>query len=441
MMVRKNIKKFISVLLVLFSLVMCMPFMCLKNAEAGYEYNYVTGFRTSSSNSFPSEIYYSDSSGYSGYISKSGGSYVISGSAPRSKNVTDYRISSNNSFSSQVYYSDSSGYSGYINKSGSSYVISGSPADSKYVTGISPETIRRTDWYVWTGSGFQWDHTWPYTGPKPMEYSSGAYSGTLWRTNIGTGNFSYYTLGPEAKAYIGKLSPYCSYNAYYDYRGTITKPDTRVWRQNYSGTVSTPDTRVWRQNYAGYVSKYIPDPVVTSIITSPSSVDIRKGDTAQLSVTAQFDDGTSETVTSSASYSSSNTTVATVSTGGLVTGKAIGTATITVTYSGKTATVPVSVRKPDVEWITLTSDKTVIRKGGTAQLTVTAHLSDETTRLVTGSASFESSDPSMATVSGAGLVKGINKGKPTITASYAGKSDSITIEVRPQLYIYIRTLQ
>ncbi len=194
--------------------------------------------------------------------------------------------------------------------------------------------------------------------------------------------------------------------------------------------------------FTKYVSVYVYEPVyLTSISVSPASVDIQRGDTKQLAVTAIFSDGTSETVTSSASYSSSNTTVATVSTGGLVTGKAIGTATITVTYSGKTATVTVNVRKPDVEWITLTSDKTVIRKGGTAQLIVTAHLSDNTIELVTNNTNFELNNPSAATVSSTGLVKGLTKGKVTITARYAGKSDSLTIEVRPRLYLYIRTLK
>ncbi|MGB9887992.1 MAG: Ig-like domain-containing protein, partial [Moorellales bacterium] len=63
---------------------------------------------------------------------------------------------------------------------------------------------------------------------------------------------------------------------------------------------------------------------------------------------AYYSDGSSQDVTSSASYSSSNTSVATVSSSGLVTAVEVGSATVTVSYGGKSAGVPVTVTVPAI---------------------------------------------------------------------------------------------
>lgn len=58
------------------------------------------------------------------------------------------------------------------------------------------------------------------------------------------------------------------------------------------------------------------------------------GSTAQFAATATMLNGTTQDVSSTATWTSSNTAIATVSSSGLVTAVADGTATITATYSG-----------------------------------------------------------------------------------------------------------
>jgi len=60
------------------------------------------------------------------------------------------------------------------------------------------------------------------------------------------------------------------------------------------------------------------------------------GGSAQFNATARFSDGTSQDVTSQSSWFSSDATVASVTAGGVVTGVAAGTATISATYAGVT---------------------------------------------------------------------------------------------------------
>lgn len=83
--------------------------------------------------------------------------------------------------------------------------------------------------------------------------------------------------------------------------------------------------------------------VVTSLTVAPSSVAVNEGGTQQLVVSANLSDGSTQVVTSQASYQSSDAAVATVSAGGLVTGVAAGDAVVTATYQGVSTTVAVEV--------------------------------------------------------------------------------------------------
>ena len=65
--------------------------------------------------------------------------------------------------------------------------------------------------------------------------------------------------------------------------------------------------------------------------------------TTQLAVVATKADGSTATVTGTATYATSDAAVATVSSGGLVTRVAAGSAVVTVSYSGFSKAVPVTV--------------------------------------------------------------------------------------------------
>jgi hypothetical protein len=83
-------------------------------------------------------------------------------------------------------------------------------------------------------------------------------------------------------------------------------------------------------------------PVVTTVTVAPPSVSIVAGTTTTLQATVKDQNGnvmTGQTVT----WSSNNTAAATVSSSGVVTGVAAGSATITATSSGKTGTSSISV--------------------------------------------------------------------------------------------------
>ena len=174
-----------------------------------------------------------------------------------------------------------------------------------------------------------------------------------------------------------------------------------------------------------------PTPVATVTVT-PATVAALVGGTAQLTATLKDSVGnqlTGRTVT----WATSNTTVATVSTSGLVTGKAAGSATITATSEGKVGSSTVTVTAPPtpapVATVTVTPATVTSPVGGTAQLTAT--LKDSVGNVLTGrTVTWASSNTTVATVSSSGLVTAKAAGGATITATSEGKSDTATITVQ-----------
>jgi phosphatidylinositol-3-phosphatase len=89
----------------------------------------------------------------------------------------------------------------------------------------------------------------------------------------------------------------------------------------------------------------VPHGAVASVTISPPSASVQVGQTVQLTATAKDSSG-AQLADALVTWSSSDTTVARVSGGGLVTGRAAGSATITATSGTKSATAAVAVTAP-----------------------------------------------------------------------------------------------
>ena len=87
--------------------------------------------------------------------------------------------------------------------------------------------------------------------------------------------------------------------------------------------------------------------VPTAIVTSPASVTVGIGKSTQLTATATLSDGSTQDVTAQATWSSADTTIATIGSTGVVTGVAGGTTTVTAQYAGFSASTSVSVFQPN----------------------------------------------------------------------------------------------
>jgi Big-like domain-containing protein len=98
-----------------------------------------------------------------------------------------------------------------------------------------------------------------------------------------------------------------------------------------------------------------PSATLASITVSGGTNLTTAGQQGQLTATAHYSDGTTQDVTAGATWQSSNGGIATVSAAGVVTAVGSGTATITVTYQGKSATFGVTITISTVSGSTLTA--------------------------------------------------------------------------------------
>ena len=96
---------------------------------------------------------------------------------------------------------------------------------------------------------------------------------------------------------------------------------------------------------------------------------------------------------------------------------------------GSTTSPTASSSQPSVLAVAITGTFSLTSAGQTSQLTATAALSDATVQNVTGTATWSSSSPAIATVSAAGLVTAVGSGTATISVSYQGKTASVGVTV------------
>ena len=149
---------------------------------------------------------------------------------------------------------------------------------------------------------------------------------------------------------------------------------------------------------------------VTGVTLSQTELSLEKGETADLTATVSPADATNQKVT----WSSNNTTVATVE-NGKVTAVSGGKATISVTTEdgNHTATCEVTVTEEDVvlTGLQLSPSETRLKVGGEATLSVSYEPAGASQREVT----WSTSDAAIVTVDANGKIKGIAVGEATIT--------------------------
>ncbi|MDO4356576.1 MAG: Ig-like domain-containing protein, partial [Clostridia bacterium] len=158
-------------------------------------------------------------------------------------------------------------------------------------------------------------------------------------------------------------------------------------------------------------------------LSQSGTIQLNRGD--KLSLTAVLSPaGAQSTLT----WSSSSKAKVSVSNGGVITGLAEGTATITVkTSNGKKATVKVQVVDPTKPTgISLSQSGTVnVYKGETVQLNAALAPASAKSEL-----SWTSSNKKTATVNSNGVVTGVKEGTVTITVkTYNGKKATVKVKV------------
>jgi uncharacterized protein YjdB len=166
---------------------------------------------------------------------------------------------------------------------------------------------------------------------------------------------------------------------------------------------------------------------VAALTVSPPTSTLAIGGTVQL-IASAFDGGGAPLTGRPVTWSSSNATVASVSATGLVTAVSAGTATLTASVEGKTATATVLVNPPPVASVQVAPATANLVVNAVRQFTASAFAADGT--VLTGrSVTWSSTNAAVLTVSATGLATGVAPGSATVVATVEGRTATASVVV------------
>jgi hypothetical protein len=172
--------------------------------------------------------------------------------------------------------------------------------------------------------------------------------------------------------------------------------------------------------------------LVSIAVTAPS-LSMAKGVSEQFIATGTYSDQTTQNLTNSATWSSQNTGVATITAGGMVTAVGTGTSSIQAVSGAVSGSVTLTVTAATLVSIAVTPANPTIETTGTEQFTATGTYSDNSTQNLTTTVTWSSSQTNIATISNTagtnGLATAVANGTTTIQAMLGSVRGSTALTV------------
>jgi trimeric autotransporter adhesin len=202
------------------------------------------------------------------------------------------------------------------------------------------------------------------------------------------------------------------------------------------------------QGVTGTATLTVTAATLVSVEVTPSIPSIANGRTLQFVATGVFSDSTTQNLTSQVTWSSSDSTIATVSTSsgsnGLATAVGVGSATITATSGTISGGTKLTVTGAVLTAIQITPAAPSLAKGVTQPLVAMGIFSDNTKQNLTTQVAWSSSATGVATVSNSaptnGTVTAIDIGTSMLTASASGVSASVQVIVTPATLVSLQVV-
>lgn len=174
------------------------------------------------------------------------------------------------------------------------------------------------------------------------------------------------------------------------------------------------------------------DPQVVQITVTPATPSILTGYGQQFTAVAQYDDGTRKVI-SKCTWSTSNASVLLVDSKGWAWAVTAGSATVAASADVASGSTSVTVTDSPITSITISPLNPSISKSkqATQQFSATATYGDGSSRDVTSSVTWSSSDRTVATISSTGLASAVIAGTTTIQAATGNESASTQLTILP----------
>jgi Bacterial Ig-like domain (group 2) len=171
------------------------------------------------------------------------------------------------------------------------------------------------------------------------------------------------------------------------------------------------------QGVTGTAAVTVGNAALLSIAVSGAQSSLPLGEGEALTAIATFSSGTTQNITTVATWQSSPATIVTITPQGNVSALAKGTAQISAAYQGVNGTMGISVGAAALVRLDLSPDQASLPLGENANLMAVGTFSDGSTQNLTQVAAWKSSEPSVASVTAPGAVAGKTLGAATISAA------------------------
>ncbi|MEA1918893.1 MAG: Ig-like domain-containing protein [Campylobacterota bacterium] len=199
--------------------------------------------------------------------------------------------------------------------------------------------------------------------------------------------------------------------------------DSNVATLNNQGLVSAFDlgSSVMDFYYHNTVTSgmiHVDQNLLKALLLAKKSTTLSVGFSERIDLSAQFSDNRIQTLNSGINFTSSDTSIASVDTDGLVLAKKIGTCKITVELNGVYAYFDLVVNDSYLESVTMVPSALSIPANYTYQYQAVAKFSDDRSVSITFDALFESQDKNIATIEDGGVLRSHHIGVTDIYALY-----------------------
>jgi uncharacterized repeat protein (TIGR01451 family) len=241
------------------------------------------------------------------------------------------------------------------------------------------------------------------------------------------GSTAGFAIETDAQGNLAQWSMYTSQNTqyfiYYAGPGSATQEGVNAsGYQNYFNSSTDPGGSWSKFNGIGCSVPVSSTPLVSIAVSAAYKNTVAKGFTQQYKAIGTYGDRSTQDITNSVTWTSSNTSVATITTNGIASGVAVGgPVTISATSGSVSGTAPLTVTSATLSSIGIEGPAigTVV-PGQTLAFYAYGIFSDGTAPIFTNNTvTWASSNPSVATVGPTGLATGVAVGGPvSISATY-----------------------
>jgi hypothetical protein len=181
------------------------------------------------------------------------------------------------------------------------------------------------------------------------------------------------------------------------------------------------DVEATLAGYTGRAEITVTPPEVDTIELVPATLEVAVGRSATMEAFGTLTDGSGPVdITAQTIWESDTPSVARIDGAGLISGVALGSATVTVTFAatGAEGSAPVSVVAAALDHIDITPSNATVGYERYTTFTATGVYSDESSEVLTTGIEWDTLDSGVATIDASGELYGVAWGSTTVTATH-----------------------